>query len=195
MESPGTLRREGKTVQDIEFGLDTLFGYDLSDYESLFEEKLDLLVRLIRDQPVTWSGRHRSSLVDQTVSPPLPEGHLPTWVGVGGSPESVIRAARYRLPLILAAIGGDSTRLAPYVELYRRVLANSGGPELPVGAHSLGYIATTDDLAAEIQWPHWRKSFEDSARERGWAQPTRAKVEEEISSGIGWPPSSSTAEW
>src|ERR1700736_970358 len=83
-----------------------LFGFDLADYETLFEEKLDLFMRLVRDQPVTWSGTVRSPLTDQYLSPRLPEGHLPTWVGVGGSPQSVIRAARYGLPLILAIIGG-----------------------------------------------------------------------------------------
>src|SRR5712672_2673796 len=83
-----------------------LFGFDLADYETLFEEKLDLLMRLIRDQPVTWSGIGRPPLTNQYVSPPLPAGHLPTWVGVGGSPESVMRAARYGLPLMLAVIGG-----------------------------------------------------------------------------------------
>src|SRR6202023_1917736 len=83
-----------------------LFGFDLADYEELFEEKLDLLTRLVRTQPVTWSGTFRTPLTDQYLSPPLPEGHLPTWVGVGGSPQSVIRAARYRLPLMLAVIGG-----------------------------------------------------------------------------------------
>src|SRR5260221_5827022 len=83
-----------------------LSGFDLADYETLFEEKLDLLTRLLRDQPVTWSGTTRSPLTDQYVSPPLPKGQLPTWVGVGGSPQSVIRAARYGLPLILAIIGG-----------------------------------------------------------------------------------------
>src|SRR5882762_458679 len=85
-----------------------LFGFDLADYETLFEEKLDLLIRLLRDQPVTWSGTSRSPLTDQRVYPPLPEGHLPTWVGVGGSPQSVIRAARYGLPLMIAIIGGHT---------------------------------------------------------------------------------------
>src|SRR3977135_2028614 len=97
-----------------------LFGYDLADYETLFEEKLDLLTRLLRNQPVTWSGSFRSPLKDQYVSPPLPEGHLPTWVGVGGSPQSVIRAARYGLPLMLAVIGGDPSRFAPYVLPHKR---------------------------------------------------------------------------
>src|SRR3981081_4647515 len=84
-----------------------LFGFDLADYETLFEEKLDLLMRLIRDQPVTWSGTVRSPLTEQYGSPPLPQGHLPTWVGVGGSPQSVVRAARFGLPLIVAVIGGE----------------------------------------------------------------------------------------
>src|SRR5712672_2986984 len=99
-----------------------LFGFDLVDYETLFEEKLDLLTRLIREQPVTWSGTVRSPLADQYVSPPLPDGHLPTWVGVVGSPQSVMRAARYGLPLMLAIIGGDPSRFAPHVELYKRAL-------------------------------------------------------------------------
>ena len=92
-----------------------LFGFDLADYEELFEEKLDLFTRLLRDQPVTWSGKFRSPLVNQYVTPALPAGHLPTWVGVGGSPQSVVRAARYRLPLMLAVIGGPPGRFAPLV--------------------------------------------------------------------------------
>src|SRR6266436_38495 len=105
-----------------------LFGFDLADYERLFEEKLDLLVRLLRNQPVTWSGISRSRLTDQRVYPPLPEGRLPTWVGVGGSPQSVIRAARHGLPLMLAIIGGHPSRFAPYVDLYRRALEELGHP-------------------------------------------------------------------
>src|SRR2546421_9360242 len=99
-----------------------LFGFDLVDYETLFEEKLDLLTRLLRDQPVSWSGTVRSPLTDQYVSPPLPEGHLPVWVGVGGSPQSVIRAARYGLPLMLAVIGGPPIPFAPLVELHKQAL-------------------------------------------------------------------------
>src|SRR2546430_6786846 len=107
-----------------------LFGYDLTDYEELFEEKLDLLTRLLRDQPVTGSGRFRSPLTNQYLSPPLPEGHLPVWVGVGGSPQSVIRAARYGLPLMLAVIGGPPIRFAPLIELYKRALEKYGRPPL-----------------------------------------------------------------
>ena len=103
-----------------------LFGFDLADYEELFEEKLDLLVRLLREQPVTWSGNFRSALTNQFVSPPIPEGHIPTWVGVGGSPQSVVRAARFGLPLMLAIIAGRPERFAPYVELYKRALEQHG---------------------------------------------------------------------
>jgi probable LLM family oxidoreductase len=160
-----------------------LFGFDLADYETLFEEKLDLLTRLLREQPVTWSGTSRSPLTDQYVSPPLPPGHLPTWVGVGGSPQSVIRAARYGLPLMLAIIGGHPNRFAPFVELYKRALDEHGHPPLPVGMHSLGFVATTDDEAVEVQWPYWAETFEKASAERGWARPTRSSFEAEIADG------------
>ncbi len=137
-----------------------LFGFDLADYEELYEEKLDLLVRLLREQPVTWSGRFRSPLTNQVVSPPIPEGHLPTWVGVGGSPQSVVRAARFGLPLMLAIIGGRPERFAPYVELYKRALEQHGQPQLPVGLHTLGFVAATDEEAVSIQWPHYKEQFE-----------------------------------
>src|SRR5712664_3335777 len=110
-----------------------LFGFDLADYETLFEENLDLLIRLLRDQPVTWSGSFRSPLTNQYVSPPLPAGHLPTWVGVGGTPQSAIRAARYRLPLMLAIIGGPPSRFAAHIEIYKRALDKSGHAPLPIG--------------------------------------------------------------
>jgi probable LLM family oxidoreductase len=160
-----------------------LFGFDLADYETLFEEKLDLLMRLIRDQPVTWSGTVRSPLTEQYVSPPLPAGHLPTWVGVGGSPQSVIRAARYDLPLMLAVIGGPPSRFAPYVDLYKRVQEELEHAPLPVGMHSHGYVATTDEEAAEVQWPYWAEMFEASARERGGARPTMENFQAEIAGG------------
>src|SRR5580698_9734861 len=140
-----------------------LFGYDLADYEDIFEEKLELLTRLLRDQPVTWSGKFRSPLTNQSLSPPLPEGHLPTWVGVGGSPQSVIRAARYGLPLMLAVIGGSPARFAPLVDLYRRALEKYGYPQLGIGMHSHGFIAKTDEEAADIQYPHWAHVFENAA--------------------------------
>jgi probable LLM family oxidoreductase len=160
-----------------------LFGYDLADYEEIFEEKLELFTRLLRDQPVTWSGKFRSPLANQFLSPPLPKGHLPTWVGVGGSPQSVIRAARYGLPLMLAVIGGSPVRFAPLVDLYRRALDKFGYPQLRVGMHSHGYVARTDEEAAEIQWPHWAHVFEGAAAERGWARPTRDRFQAEVNEG------------
>jgi probable LLM family oxidoreductase len=160
-----------------------LFGYDLADYEELFEEKLDLLTRLLRHQPVTWSGKFRSPLTDQYLSPPLPEGHLPTWVGVGGSPQSVIRAARFGLPLMLAVIGGPPGRFAPLADLYRRALEKYAQPQLPIGMHSHGYVARTDQEAVDIQWPHWAHVFEGAAAERGWARPTMDRFLAEVTDG------------
>jgi probable LLM family oxidoreductase len=160
-----------------------LFGFDLADYEELFEEKLDLLVRLLRQQPVTWSGNFRSALTDQFVSPPIPEGHIPTWVGVGGSPQSVVRAARFGLPLMLAVIAGRPERFAPYVELYGRALQQQGQPDLPIGLHSLGFVADTDDEALEIQWPYYKEQFDWAASERGWRPPTYEQFLAEVDHG------------
>src|ERR1700730_8537987 len=160
-----------------------LFGFDLADYETLFEEKLDLLLRLLRDQPVTWSGSSGSPVTGQRAYPPLPQGHLPTWVGVGGSPKSVIRAARFGLPLMLAIIGGHPSRFSPYVELYQRALEEYGHPSLPVGMHSPGFVAKTDDEAVDIQWPHWQETLEAASAERGWARPTMNRFQAEIADG------------
>src|SRR5260221_5600708 len=160
-----------------------LFGYDLDDYEEIFEEKLDLLMRLLRDQPVTWSGKFRSPLTKQYLSPPLPEGHLPVWVGVGGSPQSVVRAARYGLPLMLAVIGGPPIRFLPLVELYKRALDKFEKPRPRIGMHSHRLVAKTDQEAAEIQWPHWAHVFEQAAAERGWARPTMERFQDEIDEG------------
>ena len=160
-----------------------LFGFDLADYEDLFEEKLDLLTRLLRDQPVTWSGKFRSPLVNQYVTPALPQGHIPTWVGVGGSPQSVVRAARFGLPLMLAVIGGPPGRFAPLVDLYKRALDAYGHAPLPIGMHSHGYVARTDQEAVDIQYPYWEETFEKAARERGWARPTMERFQAERASG------------
>jgi probable LLM family oxidoreductase len=160
-----------------------LFGYDLADYEELFEEKLGLFVQLLRDQPVTWSGAFRSPLTDQFVSPPIPDGHIPTWVGVGGSPNSVLRAARFGLPLMLAVIAGKPERFAPYVDLYKRALEQAGTPQLPVGLHSLGFVAESDEEAIGIQWPYYKEQFEWAARERGWRPPTYEQFLAEVDHG------------
>ncbi len=160
-----------------------LFGFDLADYEELFEEKLDLLVRLLRDQPVTWSGSFRAPLRDQLLSPPIPVGHIPTWVGVGGSPQSVLRAARYGLPLMLAIIGGSPERFAPLVDLYKRALEQQGMPARPIGLHTLGFVAETDAEAIEIQWPFYREQFETAAAERGWRPPSYEQFLAEVDHG------------
>ena len=122
-----------------------LFGFDLAEYEVLFSEKLDLFAALQGEQPVTWHGTVRRGLVDAEVFPKTERGSIPTWVGVGGSPESVVRAARYGFPLALAIIGGDPGRFAPYADLYRRALAELGRPELPISVHSPGFVTDSDE--------------------------------------------------
>src|SRR5215467_159757 len=121
-----------------------LFGYDLSHYNELFEEKLDLFVKLRDQEPVTWSGQTRSALANQKIYPPIERGKLRTWVGVGGSPESVVRAAKHGLPLTLAIIGGSARRFLPYVELYQRSLEKFGKTVQPIAVHSPGHVAPTD---------------------------------------------------
>src|SRR6201997_2546934 len=138
-----------------------LFGYDLREYEEIFEEKLGLFTELLRGGPITWSGKYRPPLNDVVLTPPLPAGNLPTWVGSGGSPDSGIRAARSGLPLMLAVIGGRPERFRPLVDLYRRALAEYKHPtDLPVGLHTLGYVAATDQEATETQWPYWLKTLD-----------------------------------
>ena len=153
-----------------------LFGYDLADYEVLFEEKLDLFVRLLAEEPVTWSGTTRPPLREQRIHPSTAAG-LRTWVGVGGSPGSVVRAAEHRLPLMLAIIGGDPLRFAPLVDLYRRSLSELGAEPLPVGIHSPGHVAETDEQAREELWPHYRAMHARIGRERGWPPMTRYQYE------------------
>jgi probable LLM family oxidoreductase len=154
-----------------------LFGYELTQYEELFEEKLDLFVRLLREQPVTWSGRTRAGLTDQQVYPRTESGRLTTWIGVGGSPESVVRAAHYGLPLMLAIIGGESARFAPLVDLYHRALDRFGQPSLPVGVHSPGHIADSDESAREQLWPHMKRMRDTIGAERGWGPMGRAEFD------------------
>jgi probable LLM family oxidoreductase len=145
-----------------------LFGFDLRKYEELFEEKLDLFAALLSQKPVTWQGKLRPPLKDQLVYPPVENGQLKTWIGVGGSPESVVRAAHYDLPLMLAIIGGDPTRFAPYVDLYHRAFKEFGRPAKPIGVHSPGYVAETDEQAREELWPDYKAMRDRIGRERGW---------------------------
>jgi probable LLM family oxidoreductase len=149
-----------------------LFGYDLADYEQLFEEKTALFAHLLEGGPVTWQGATRPALRNQDVVPHLEDGRLPTWVGVGGSPQSVIRAARLGFSLMLAIIGGRPARFAPFAALFQQALANFGRPRLPVGVHGPGHVAPTDDQAHEEFWPRWRELISLVAVERGFAIPT-----------------------
>ncbi|AWB92462.1 LLM class flavin-dependent oxidoreductase [Aeromicrobium chenweiae] len=158
-----------------------LFGLDLGQYEELFSEKLDLFAALRSEGPVTWQGNLRPPLADQEVFPKTAAGTLKTWIGVGGSPESVIRAARYGIPLMLAIIGGPPAQFAPYAQLYRQALEQLGQPRLPVGVHSPGHVADTDEQAREELWPHFAVQRERIGRERGWPPPTR----EEFEAGAG----------
>jgi probable LLM family oxidoreductase len=157
-----------------------LFGQDLADYDQLFEERLDLFARLTRDPQVTWSGETRSPLVNQRVYPPL---HQPMTVGVGGSPESVVRVVRHDLQLMLAIIGGDARRFAPYIDLYHRACAQIGRPVRPVGVHSPGFVADTDEAAQEILWPHYADMFGRIGRERGWPPVTKDRFLAEVQHG------------
>jgi probable LLM family oxidoreductase len=160
-----------------------LFGFELSQYNQLFEEKLDLFAALIREPSVTWRGATRPPLVDQAVFPQTESAPLKTWIGVGGSPESVVRAARYDLPLMLAIIGGDPKRFAPYVDLYHRAFGELGRPARPIGVHSPGYVADTDEQAREELWPDYKRMRDRIGAERGWPPMGRAEFEAEADHG------------
>ncbi|GAA2061163.1 LLM class flavin-dependent oxidoreductase [Leifsonia soli] len=157
-----------------------LFGYDLAKYEELFEEKLSLFAEVRKQQPVTWTGELRAPLNDQSVYPHVEHGLLKTWIGVGGSPESVVRAAHYGFPLVLAIIGGGPMRFQPLAELYRKALEQFGqDTSLPIGVHSPGFIAETDQEAKDILWPHYEVMTNRIGRERGWPPASRARFEHE----------------
>jgi probable LLM family oxidoreductase len=160
-----------------------LFGFELSDYEKLFEEKLDLFAALVRQEPVTWQGTTRPPLANQRVFPPIESGHLTTWIGVGGSPESVVRAARYDLPLMLAIIGGEPSRFGPYADLYRRAYEHLGKPMRRIGVHSPGYIAESDEQAREELWPDYKRMRDRIGAERGWPPMQRAEFDQEAATG------------
>ncbi|SHN38402.1 LLM class flavin-dependent oxidoreductase [Cryptosporangium aurantiacum] len=160
-----------------------LFGYDLSDYDVLFEEKLDLFAKLLDEEPVTWDGTTRAALTDADVFPKTESGHLDTWVGVGGSPQSVVRTARYGLPLMLAIIGGPAARFAPYIELYRRAAEQLGTVAHPVGMHSPGFVADTDEEAKELFYPAYKVQRDRIGALRGWPPLQRAEYDAEVENG------------
>ena len=160
-----------------------LFGQNLDDYDILFEEKLDLFVQLLRNPEITWSGKTRSALTRQRVYPTLGDGGLPAWVGVGGSPESVVRAVRHDLPMMFAIIGGDPARFKPYVDLYHRATTQLNRKVRPIGVHSPGHIAETDAEAMEQNWPHYKVLHDKIGGERGWPPVTRERFIGEIAQG------------
>ena len=147
-----------------------LFGFDLADYETLFEDKLEEFAALARGESVRGG---------QIAYPRTASDRLRTWIGVGGSPGSVLRAADHGLPLMLAIIGGDPARVAPYVDLHRRALSELGHEPLPIGVHSPGHIAPTDEQAREELWPHFKVQRDRIGAERGWGAVTRHAFEQE----------------
>ncbi|MGW7381120.1 LLM class flavin-dependent oxidoreductase [Streptomyces sp. NPDC054794] len=160
-----------------------LFGYDLADYDVLFEEKIALFAKLLAEKPVTWSGSKRAPLDDADVFPKTESGHLSTWVGVGGSPQSVIRTAHYGFPLMIAIIGGSPERFAPYIDLYQRATDKFGTTAHPVGMHSPGFIAPTDEEARELHWPHYKVIRDRIGALRGWPPVSKDEYVAEIEHG------------
>jgi len=159
-----------------------LFGYSLADYDALFAEKLELLLRIREEEHVTWSGRFRPALTGQGVYPRPVQDQLPIWLGVGGTPESFVRAGTLGLPLMVAIIGGETRRFRPLIDLYRAAgeAAGHAAEKLTVGVHSLGYVAPTSRQAADEFYPGFAKAMGSVARERGWPAMTRARFDAQL---------------
>jgi probable LLM family oxidoreductase len=160
-----------------------LFGYDLNDYDSLFAEKLELLLQLRGREKLEWSGQYRSALSGQGVYPRPLQEPLPVWIAVGGTPQSVVRAATLGLPLALAIIGGSPERFVPFVDLYRETARRAGRDPatLPVSINSHGFIADTAAQAADEAFPPFAEMMGRIGRERGWPPPSRRQFDAEIS--------------
>lgn len=159
-----------------------LFGFSGSDYDLLFEERLDLFAQLLKGGPVTWQGQTRPAINGMEVYPPLKNG-LKTWVGVGGTPQSVVRVANYDLSLALAIIGGDPARFRPLVDLYHKACAEFGNTPRGIATHSPGFVADTDEDAREIFWPHYKAMMDRLGRERGWPPMSKDRYIAEIEQG------------
>jgi len=159
-----------------------LFGLNLEDYDSLFSEKLDLLLKIRENEHVRWSGQHRPALTGQGVYPRPVQDPLPIWVGVGGTPESFVRAGALGLPLMVAIIGGETRRFRPLVDLYREAGRRAGfsPDQLKVGVHSLGYVAETAQKAADDFFPGYARAINTVGKERGWGPMTRAQFEAQL---------------
>ena len=153
-----------------------LFGLELEDYDTLFEEKLDLLLKIRKDIHVHWKGQHRAPLTGQSVYPRPVQEQLPIWLGVGGTPQSFVRAGMLGLPLMVAIIGGEPHRFRPLIDLYREAGRRAGHPEaqLKVGIHCPGYVGETTQQAADDFFPGFAKMFTEIGRERGFPPTTRA---------------------
>jgi probable LLM family oxidoreductase len=156
-----------------------LFGFDLNDYDSLFSEKLDLLLKLRENTSVHWTGRHRAPLTGQAVYPRPLQNPLPIWVGVGGTPESFVRAGMLGLPLMVAIIGGEPKRFRPLIDLYREAGRRAGHSDekLIVGLHAIGFLADTTEEAADDFYPGYAHTFTEIGKERGWPPATRAQFD------------------
>jgi len=156
-----------------------LFGFNLNDYDALFKEKLDLLLKIRDHEFITWSGRYRPELKNQPVYPRSMQEKIPVWLGVGGTPESFARAGRLGLPLMVAVIGGETERFRPLIDLYREEGKRSGfsPDQLKVGLHSPGYVAATDELAISEYYPGYAELWTKLGRERGWPPVTKTKFD------------------
>jgi probable LLM family oxidoreductase len=160
-----------------------LFGYNLNDYDALFKEKLNLLLKIRDEEFVTWSGKFRPELKNQPVYPRPLQAKLPVWVGVGGTPESFVRAGMLGLPLMVAVIGGETARFRPLIDLYRKTGEEAGfkPEELKVGLHSPGYVGDSDQSAIADYYPGYVESWTKIGRERGWPPVTKAQFDAGIS--------------
>lgn len=156
-----------------------LFGFDLDDYDSLFSEKLELLLKIREDTFVHWNGKHRAPLTGQAVYPRPLQNPLPIWVGVGGTPESFVRAGTLGLPLMVAIIGGEPRRFRPLIELYREAGRRAGhsAEKLVVGLHAIGFLGDTTKQAADDFYPGYAHTFTKIGKERGWPPATRAQFD------------------
>jgi alkanesulfonate monooxygenase SsuD/methylene tetrahydromethanopterin reductase-like flavin-dependent oxidoreductase (luciferase family) len=163
-----------------------LFGYDLADYETLFEEKTQLFAELLKGGPIDWHGTTRPALQAAEIVPKLESGAFPVWIGVGGSPESVLRTARHGFGLMLAVIGGPPARFAAFSELFREALDRLGQPLRPIGLHSPGHLAATDEQAMEELWPSYRDVMTRVRRQRGWAPPSKEQFRREAGPDGAW---------
>ncbi|UFH33081.1 LLM class flavin-dependent oxidoreductase [Chryseobacterium sp. C-71] len=159
-----------------------LFGFDLNDYDALFKEKLDLLLKIREQEFVTWSGKFRPALNNQPVYPRSVQEKIPVWLGVGGTPESFVRAGTLGLPLMVAIIGGETARFRPLIDLYREAGLQAGfAPEqLKVGLHSPGYVAATNEEAVSDYYPGYAELWTKAGRERGWPPVTKAQFDASV---------------